>query len=524
MDMFRRKKSDDDEDDDYDEEEDELEEDFDLEEMEAMDDADDADDASVPATPETEAESADVQESGTPPSAEPEAVPDENSADNEGENEGDGDEPEFDDDDFEDDDGDDESAGGGKFAALKEKLGASKKLRYGVYGGLALFLLSLIGGTVLLFMGGGEEHADATEQTGTSGAGGLQPPSNSGGSEGGGLNELSEVEGESINSEKAAAGIEAFSAAGGLNAAAAGGGADTATGALMMQVASLSAYSRYPDREAGEPLSKAPNSELLEFRGGAILPLPRIADDGRVSWQEYARPNSIGRGVPKVAIIITGMGLSKAGTLASIRKLPPEVTLSFSPYADELGQWMVRSRRAGHEVMLGLPLESNRFPIEDHGPLAMMADLPTEDNIILLEDILVLLQGSIGVEVIMGSRFTSNTAAVRDLLNMLNSSGLMIAESKENPGSKIPALADELQSPCVVSDIRLDTVMASSAINARLKDAERIIKKGKPVIIKTSMTPAIMERLQIWFASLRTMGVVIVPVSSLIKLSTAEES
>ena len=46
------------------------------------------------------------------------------------------------------------------------------------------------------------------------------------------------------------------------------------------------------------------------------------------------------------------LGLSRAATEAAIAKLPPSVTLAFSPYARNLKTWPERAKGAGHEVLV----------------------------------------------------------------------------------------------------------------------------------------------------------------------------
>ena len=86
----------------------------------------------------------------------------------------------------------------------------------------------------------------------------------------------------------------------------------------------------------------------------------------------YARPFAADGKQPLVAVVVTGLGLSKEATEAAISKMPPEVSLSFSPYAGNLDNWIRRARNNGHEVLLDLPLEPPNFPVHDAGPLAVM--------------------------------------------------------------------------------------------------------------------------------------------------------
>ena len=70
---------------------------------------------------------------------------------------------------------------------------------------------------------------------------------------------------------------------------------------------------------------------------------------------------------PSIAIIVGGLGVSESLTEAAIDTLPPEVTLSFVPYARDLQGWIDRARAAGHEVMLELPMEPFDYPNNDPG-------------------------------------------------------------------------------------------------------------------------------------------------------------
>src|SRR3546814_2917386 len=55
---------------------------------------------------------------------------------------------------------------------------------------------------------------------------------------------------------------------------------------------------------------------------------------------------------PRIAVVLTGLGLSDSATAAAIEELPSAVTLSFSPYARDLERWIALARARGHEVML----------------------------------------------------------------------------------------------------------------------------------------------------------------------------
>ena len=82
--------------------------------------------------------------------------------------------------------------------------------------------------------------------------------------------------------------------------------------------------------------------------------VPVIGKDGGTPAQAYARPFH-DDGKPRVALVIGGLGLNSAATKSAIERLPPEVTLSFVPYADNLQGWIDLARANGHEVLLHRP-------------------------------------------------------------------------------------------------------------------------------------------------------------------------
>jgi polysaccharide deacetylase 2 family uncharacterized protein YibQ len=130
-------------------------------------------------------------------------------------------------------------------------------------------------------------------------------------------------------------------------------------------------------RFAASPLPAAPLPGLVA--ASATGPLPVVAGDGRTPERAYARPFT-SNGKPKVALVIGGLGLNAAQTRAAIENLPPEVTLSFVPYADGLQGWVDQARARGHEVMLEIPMEPLDYPTNDPGPYTLLAQARPEET------------------------------------------------------------------------------------------------------------------------------------------------
>jgi len=447
------------------------------------------------------------------------------------------DDEDFDDDDFDEDEDDEDGERRGLFAR--------PAVRYAAIGLAVLLLLGGFGVASWLFVFSGAEEEVAAEEE-LRGVEIALPESGSGGQgEVGSLNDLTAGGGlqppvsESASSMDAAApemestllaetpdeatkgdvatfaqstGDSGLNALGGLNAFLPG----TTGSGVVIPVTTASSFSRYPDIPGVQPLGSAPEADLMEIRGEGAPPLPKKGQDGRTPFDVYARPAEIAEGQRVVALVVTDLGLNRAGTIAAIRKLPPEVTLSFSPYAEELGQWMVRARRAGHEILVGLPMESDRFPIEDPGPFGLMSVLSEDQNLTRFYDVLGLFQGYIGIEVVMGGQFDADPARVRPFIQVLADRGLMVLDSAANERSAIPRVARELSVPLAVSDFRIDTVMARSAIEQKLKQVEDTALARGIAVGTTAINPAIVDRLTAWFVALQINGIKLVPLSALV--------
>ncbi len=240
-------------------------------------------------------------------------------------------------------------------------------------------------------------------------------------------------------------------------------------------------------------------------------------------WQQYASAFDQSKRGPRVAIVLSGLGLSAAATEAAIKQLPPEITLSFSPYARLLNQWIALARANGHEVMLDLPMEPLTFPEDDPGPHALLTVLDEEQNRKRLDWLLRRGSSYVGVSVVMGSRFTASAEHMQPILESLKERGLLLLDNRSSEDSVAPALAGQLELPLVVNDRALDSAQASRvAINARLSEIERLARENGAAVAMAQPYPVTIERLRDWSAELATRGFVLAPITALATTTLAE--
>ena len=524
FDRFKRKSSDDDDDDD---------DDLDLETEDEIDDDDDvAGDADADADAETDpdddvaeamADSVDDDDDTEPAGPPPDASDDDTDIRAAVAASLEHMEANTDEDDDEDEDEDDDEG-------LAARLGGRTRLIAVAVGAFVLVAV-LTGGVAWMFMGGGDNVAEESDGVVVGLAlpppsGGLTPP------KGGGLNAFgvgagsemaaAQVAGVAVGSNDQDAGADSgvpnpdseTVEAEGLNAFAVATGTARQAGAdITVTMTTSAAFDIMVDRGPVAPLRTEPDPDLLERVDGGIL-VPKIAD-GRTSFDTYSRPANPPEGAPRIAIVVTGLGHSRAATEAAIRKLPGPVTLSFDVYAAGLESWLAESWAQGHEVLLSLPMESEKFPNEDAGPLALRTSHSPETNQRLLNTIMGRFKGYIGLRTAMGSKFMSTEQYIKPVLETLKGRGLMILESDRDPRSLVPRLATEMGLARAFLDVELDVSPARAAIAAKLVELESVARQRGAAVGLTHAVPSALEVIDAWIADAGNRGFTVVPLSNI---------
>lgn len=294
-----------------------------------------------------------------------------------------------------------------------------------------------------------------------------------------------------------------------LNAAASSG----AGAGVMIPAMGQAAFASIPDRGPSQPLSGAPDPALLDKQGD--VGLPKIGKDGKKPMLAYAKPSEAKGDNPRVAIIVAGLGLSRAGTFETLKKLPSAVTLAFDPYAKNLNDWTVRARQAGFESLVMLPMEPIGFPVRDGGPLALQASLKPPENVTRLETVLAKMAGYVGVLSASSTQFTALEEPLKPILEAIKSRGLMYVDGPGQAKSLAPKIAADIGLPKAMVDMAIDDEPARAAIDAKLLELETLARRNATVVAIAHAYPSTVDRLVAWAQTLPAKKIDLVPVSAL---------
>lgn len=243
-------------------------------------------------------------------------------------------------------------------------------------------------------------------------------------------------------------------------------------------------------------------------------PLPRIGDDGRKPVEVYSAPGPRDAGKPRIALIVTDMGMMARNTRRAIAEMPPEVTFAFSPYAPNLIEWGNEARRNGHEVLLMIPMEPENYPQNDPGPLSLLTSYSTRENVGMLRASLGTLTGYVGIINHMGSRFTAAADSLRPVLDELQTRGLMIVDSRASQFSRAVNMARAVGLPSAYNNRYVDDNLSPEAITAELTELENYARATGSAVGVAHNYPVTINAVDRWAAGLEVRGVVLVPITS----------
>ena len=270
-----------------------------------------------------------------------------------------------------------------------------------------------------------------------------------------------------------------------------------------------------PD-EAPEP-PPVPNGTKV----AALPPPPRPVPPQRLgepAWLRFAVPAPPIEGRPRIAIVIDDVGLDKKRSERAVT-LPGPLTLSFLPYASDLPRLTEEAHRAGHELLVHVPMEPLSHS-EDMGPNGLAVGLGPEEVLRRLRWDLARFDGYVGINNHMGSRFTGDAAAMTPVMEELKARGLLFLDSRTIGNSTGIELARQYGVPHAGRDVFLDNEVNGRAIAAELAEVEQIARRHGSAIAIGHPHDATLDQLTTWLASLPAKGFVLVPLSTIVKEQT----
>lgn len=249
----------------------------------------------------------------------------------------------------------------------------------------------------------------------------------------------------------------------------------------------------------------------IDTTSAAADTAPAIPDTSPLA--RYAREFSNPEGKPTVSVIVGGLGINRTRTRAAIDALPPEVTLSFAPTADNLSGWVRDARRAGHEVLIELPMEPYDYGRQAPHAQVMQVGVSADTNKQRLAKLLSRTPGYVGVMNYQGAKFATEPSAVQPILDALSAKGLAFFEDGSLMRSEFATSARQTDLAFGKATTWVDARPEADEISQQLLLLESTAREQGAALGTGMSFPVTLDILKDWLPTLEQKGIALAPAS-----------
>lgn len=223
----------------------------------------------------------------------------------------------------------------------------------------------------------------------------------------------------------------------------------------------------------------------------------------------------------RIALIVTGLGLSEAGTQAVLDALPRDVAVAFHPRAPRLQYWIDTAKAGGHAALLLLPMEPSGYPLNDPGPQTLLVRLDADANGARVDAVLNAAKGYDGILSEEGDRFTVHADAVEPVLKRIAARHSMFIDARTSEASTADGLARQFAMPHGAVTATVDTVASPAAIDAGFSKLDAAAARDGSAIGLLHPTPIALQRLKRWLENRAPDAAVLAPLAAVVDTGAA---
>ncbi|MEZ5813437.1 MAG: divergent polysaccharide deacetylase family protein [Alphaproteobacteria bacterium] len=257
-------------------------------------------------------------------------------------------------------------------------------------------------------------------------------------------------------------------------------------------------------------LRQSPVPGFFEETEYGLLPVAK--SPMQTPFEIYKKPFTLNLSKPYIAVGVKNFGLSKALSESMIAALPSSVSFILSPYSADPEEWVQKARADGHEVWLQLPIENNRFPLDDPGAKGLLTRVSLQYNQERLAWLLGRATGYAGIAAFTDSALNNSGAMFKNMARDIFGRGLGYFELNTASDSFFGALAADMGKPHTQAFALLGIIDPQGPA---LKAVQAHIDTEGGAVVTLNPSPNNIVSLESWLAELEQQGVVSVPVSAI---------
>lgn len=246
-------------------------------------------------------------------------------------------------------------------------------------------------------------------------------------------------------------------------------------------------------------------------------PVSDIESAAAESRLKYRAPRLDGGdlGKAKVGIVITDLGLDREQTM-EVLEMEKCITLSFSPYADDIAGWADRAYSSGFEVMMQWPMQPADYAFDDPGPYAMLLKLSTEDNIRRLEKLIDMSSKVIGFVTKPSEIFSFSSNQMQELLGKIERGNYVLVYSNPRNIGNMEQVCKASKVECLFTSFIAEDETDEEYLYKTLSKAATEAKRNGYAIVYLNSYPVTLKVFKRWRQELNPDDIIVTPVSTLL--------
>lgn len=225
----------------------------------------------------------------------------------------------------------------------------------------------------------------------------------------------------------------------------------------------------------------------------------------------------------QVAIIIDDIGYDLV-PVKELLKVNADITYSVLPFLIHSREAAEMLHKANKEILLHLPMEPVSYPREKPGSGALFTDMNNEELVFQLEKDIDAVPYIAGINNHMGSKFMEDKEKLTLIFGKLKKKNLFFIDSRTAANSEAFAAAQKVGLQIAARKIFLDNNRDYNEIYNNLINITNNNGDVSPLIVIGHPHPETIRAIKEATRVLREKGVLIVPVSQVIKAKAASGS
>jgi len=177
--------------------------------------------------------------------------------------------------------------------------------------------------------------------------------------------------------------------------------------------------------------------------------------------------------------------------------------------------WIGAARQAGHEAVLGLPMEPADFPRQDPGRDALLTSLDPQQNVERLRAVMGRGAAYVGLVATQGDRFDTSRPSLEPVLSEMKARGLLFIDDYDASKSAAGPLARDLGMAWAIANRTVDADPDGAAIDKALGDLEAIAMQDGAALGLGEIYPVTIDRIVAWAAALDGKGIALAPATAI---------